>query len=96
MKKVDENDQSVNETENEKTREPAELSADEEVAAVSDNKELSVPEELPLEIEEVEPEAGKDLSEITEEEHISPELFGLCDELTKELSKNCTSSITIA
>ena len=63
MKKVDENNLSVKETENAETKELAEVSAETGVSAVSENKELSVPEEQPLEIEESEPEDKKDDAE---------------------------------
>ena len=63
MKKVDENNLSVKETENAETKELAEVTAETGVSEVSENKELSVPEEQPLEIEESEPEDKKDDAE---------------------------------
>ena len=72
MKKVDEKDLSLTEAENAETKELTELSADEEVAAVTDNKELAVPEEKPAEIKAAEPEEKKELAEKTEKEPEDP------------------------
>ena len=74
MKKVDEKDLSLTEAENAETKELTELSADEEVAAVTDNKELTVPEEKPSEIKEAEPEEKKELAEKTEKEPEDPKI----------------------
>ena len=72
MKKVDENNLSVKETENEETKELAEVSKETEVTAEAENKELSVPEEQPLEIEEAKPETEKAEAEKPTAEHVDP------------------------
>lgn len=71
MKKVDENNLSVTETENTETKELAEVTAGTEVSAV-ENKELSVPEEQPLEIGEADLEDKKADSEKKAEEPVDP------------------------
>lgn len=72
MKKVDENNLSVKETENAVAKELTELSADAEVAAASDNKDLSVPEEKPLEIKEADKESEKTPEEKPAKETVDP------------------------
>ena len=67
MKKVDENNLSVKETENTETKELTEVSADTEVTAVSDSKELSVAEEKPAEIKEAENVSDEKAEEKPEE-----------------------------
>ena len=76
MKKVDENNLSVKETENTETKELAEISADKEVEKsaekTADEKELSVTEEKPAEIAEADAKADEKSEEKTEKEPENP------------------------